>query len=238
MSTSIKKVYINDKAIFPFNNTDEILRFIENQKKILIAMNTEKILSTNEELRSIINKNIGYPDGIGAVMALRRKGIYACKIPGARLWLDIIGKFHREKCFYLIGSTDSVMECTISKLKSEFSQIKIVGFRNGYFSNNDLDEIVKDLKRTKPDIVFVAMGSPKQEYIMSHFISKYPALYMGLGGSFDLYTGATDPVPDWWKRFFKWEGLYRCFYDFKNINRWKRQLPALKIIPKIIFNKL
>jgi UDP-N-acetyl-D-mannosaminouronate:lipid I N-acetyl-D-mannosaminouronosyltransferase len=234
----MKKIYINGKAVFPFKNKEYLLQCIVKQKKIMIAINTEKILSNNERLQSIINSNIGYPDGIGAVMALRRKGIKSCKIPGACLWLDIIEKYHLEKSFYLIGSTDEVIESTVKKLKCAYPEIKITGFRNGYFENNELAVIIKDLKIKKPDIIFVAMGSPKQEYIMSELITQYPALYMGLGGSFDLYSGMTKPVPEWWIKIFKWEGLYRCFYDFKNLDRWKRQLPALKIIPKIIFNKL
>ena len=82
------------------------------------------------------------------------------------------------------------------------------------------------------------MGSPKQEYIMSILLNKYPALYMGLGGSFDLYCGKAKPVPEWWNKIFKWEGLYRTLNDFYNIKRWKRQPPVLKIIYKVIFNKL
>jgi UDP-N-acetyl-D-mannosaminouronate:lipid I N-acetyl-D-mannosaminouronosyltransferase len=234
----MERVFINGKAVFPFKNKEELLKFITKEKKILIAMNTEKILSANNKLRSIINDNIGYSDGIGAVMALKRKGIKACKIPGAYLWLDIIKQFYHEKSFYLIGSTDGVINLTVRKLTNEYPKIKITGFRNGYFDNHELAAILEDIKIKKPDIIFVAMGSPKQEYIMSELLLKYPALYMGLGGSFDLYTGMTKPVPEWWNKIFKWEGLYRSLSDFNNIKRWKRQIPALKIIPKIIFNKL
>lgn len=234
----INKIYLNGKAVYPFQNKDDLLRYIQDQKKILIAINTEKILSENQKLNSLINTNIGYPDGIGAVLALKRKGIKACKIPGAYLWLDVINKFEKDKLFYLIGSTDAVIEATVQKLTKDYSRIKIKGYRNGYFGNNEFHEIIEDIKVKKPDIVFVAMGSPKQEYIMSQLLEHHPALYMGLGGSFDLFTGKTKPVPQWWNNIFKWEGLYRALSDFKNIQRLKRQLPALKIIPKIIFNKL
>jgi UDP-N-acetyl-D-mannosaminouronate:lipid I N-acetyl-D-mannosaminouronosyltransferase len=236
--TMINKIYLNGKAVYPFQNKDDLLRYIQDQKKILIAINTEKILSENQKLNSLINTNIGYPDGIGAVLALKRKGIKACKIPGAYLWLDIINRFQQNKTFYLIGSTDLVIEATVQKLKQDYPHIKIKGYRNGYFGDNEMFSIVEDIKIKKPDIVYVAMGSPKQEYVMSELLEQHPALYMGLGGSFDLYAGKTKPVPQWWNKIFKWEGLYRCFDDFKNIDRWKRQAPALKIIPKIIFNKL
>ncbi len=234
----IDKVYLNGKAVYPFQTKDDLIGYIQNQKKILIAINTEKILSENNKLNSLINTNIGYPDGIGAVMALKRKGIKACKIPGAYLWMDIVNRFQNDKSFYLVGSTDLVIELTVQKLKIDYPHITIKGYRNGYFDNYEILEIIEDIKNKKPDIIFVAMGSPKQEYIMSELLLQHPALYMGLGGSFDLYVGKTKPVPQCWNKIFKWEGLYRCFDDFKNIDRWKRQVPALKIIPKIIFNKL
>ena len=46
-------------------------------------MNAEKILKKDEKLRKIINSNIGYPDGVGAVMALKQKSVDSVKIPGS-----------------------------------------------------------------------------------------------------------------------------------------------------------
>ncbi len=142
----MERVYINGKSVFPFKSKEELLKFISKEKKILIAMNTEKILSSNNKLQSIINDNIAYPDGIGAVMALRRKSIKAAKIPGAYLWQDIIKQFYHDKSFYLIGSTDEVINSTVKKLKSEYPKIRIAGFRNGYFDNHEFAAILEDIK--------------------------------------------------------------------------------------------
>ena len=49
----------------------------------------------------------------------------------------------------------------------------------------------------KPDVVFVAMGSPKQELLMEEMSEKHPAIYQGLGGSFDVYTGRVERAPKW-----------------------------------------
>jgi UDP-N-acetyl-D-mannosaminouronate:lipid I N-acetyl-D-mannosaminouronosyltransferase len=234
----IDKVFINGKAIYPFKSTAEVLNHIDNKIGILIAINTEKILSNDKTLTDIIENNIGYPDGIGAVFALRRKGINSSKIPGAYLWLNIIKRYYKEKSFFFIGSTSAVINATIEKLRLDFPGIKIVGYRDGYFGTNEISSIVREIKETRPEIVYVAMGSPKQEYIMDQFVRSYPALYMGLGGSFDLYCEKVKPVPIWWNKVFKWEGLYRSMLDIGNFKRWKRQIPALRIIPKLIFNKL
>ena len=234
----MNRTYLNGVATFSFSSKHELLEYIKDKKKILIAINAEKILSNDHKIKQIINDNIGYPDGIGAIMALKRKGITAVKIPGVQLWLDIINKYHNEKTFYLIGATKEVINLTVKRLKSEYPKIRIKNFRDGYFDGSDFKKIKGDIKEKKPQIVFVAIGSPKQEYIMAELIKSYPALYMGLGGSFDVYSGKVRPVPEWWKKLFKWEGIYRCFYDRRNLKRWKRQMSVLRVVYKILLNKI
>lgn len=229
---------INQYKINAFESKEDFLNQISNEKKILIAMNAEKILQNNEELKDIINKNIGYPDGMGAVMALNQKGLKAIKIPGAEFWLDIINKFQNKKSFYILGSTDEIINKCVKKLKIDFPDINILGYRNGYINDDEKNILINELKNKKPDIVFVAQGSPRQEFLMNELMKSHKALYMGLGGSFDLYVGVVKPVPNWWKKIFKWEGLYRALNDFSNIDRWKRQSTVPKLMLKLIFRKL
>ena len=99
---------INNKNVYPFKNRSDFLDFIKNKHQILIALNAEKLIKNNLDLNALINKNIGYPDGIGAVMALRRKGVNAVKIPGAEFWLNIIERYRLQKSFYFIGATQEV----------------------------------------------------------------------------------------------------------------------------------
>ena len=234
----MKRISLNGIATYAFENRAEFLSYLDSQKKMLVAVNTEKLLNSDPAFREIVNDNIGYPDGIGAVMALRRKGVKAVKIPGAQFWLDIVSRYHANKTFFLVGSTEEVIGLTVEKLRKEYPGIRIQGHRNGYFQEGELEALKTEIVEKKPDIVFVAMGSPKQELIMKVFLASHPALYMGLGGSFDLYCGKTTPVPEWWKKTFKWEGIYRCFSDIKNISRWKRQLPALRILYMLLLNKV
>ncbi len=224
-------------SVYPFTNKSHLLKYISDKKTILIALGAEKLLSKDERFREIVNRNVGYCDGIGTVLALRKKGFSVPKIPGAYLWLDIINHLMGRK-IYIIGSKEKVLQNTLDKLKTEYPKINIVNARNGYFTDKEYEELKKDVLDIKPDIIFVAMGSPRQEYIMDDLFEIHPALYMGLGGSFDLYTGLVKPVPEWWKKYFRWEGLYRQFYDLKNLKRWKRQFVVLGIVWKIILNKV
>jgi len=232
----LKPIKVNNRNIFPFKDKDQFLDTIQDYNGILIAMGAEKLLSTDKELISIVNDNIAYCDGFGAVYALKRKGAIAAKIPGAYFWLEIVRKFYKKKSFYLLGAKEDVLSETITKLNTEFEGINIVGSQNGYFENED--DIIQDILTKKPDIVFTALGSPKQELLMQKLSKRHKALYMGLGGSFDLYTGKSKPVPIWWNKVFKWEGLYRLLNDITNIKRIKRQKIVFKYFSYMIKGKI
>lgn len=214
----IKKAKIRDIQIYAFLNKKVFLDYIEDKKKILIAMNAEKILNNDQKLKKIINTNIAYADGIGAVMALRQKELKAVKIPGAELWLDIINRYHEQKSFYLLGATQEVIEKTVSKLENEFKNLNIVGFRNGFLDSSDKNKLITELMIKKPDVVFIAQGSPRQEFLMDDLIKKHPALYMGLGGSFDVYCGLKRRAPKFFLKL-NLEWFYRLLKEPTRINR-------------------
>lgn len=226
---------INNIKTYSPSSREELMNFALKEKKILIAVNAEKILHANAEMQEIINQNIGYPDGIGAVWALNKKGIKnVVKIPGCELWLDIVSKFVSEKSFYLVGGKQDVIELTISKLKSEYPNIKITGFRNGYIkTEKEIEELKQEIIEKKPDFVFVAMGSPKQEQLMKELMEVHSAVYQGLGGSFDVYTGHVERAPKWWiDKNLEW--AYRLV---KQPSRLRRQLPLIKFYLLLKLNR-
>ena len=227
-------IKINNILINAFQEKEDFLNYIIDKKKILIAINAEKILKDDKRLQEIINGNIGYPDGVGAVMALRQKGIDAIKIAGAEFWLDIVEHFYRERSFYLLGSSQEVIDGTVERLKNEFESIDIVGYRNGFLDEADKVELKKTLVEKKPDIVFVAQGTPRQEYLMDELIKVHPALYMGLGGSFDVYCGLKKRAP---KLFIdlQLEWLYRLL---KEPTRIRRQWILAKFLFMLKIGKL
>ncbi len=215
---------INSYKINAFPSKESFLNYIENRKQILVAMNAEKIIRNDKKLRTIVNNNIAYPDGIGAVLALRSKGVKAIKIPGSEFWLDIVKRFKRDKKFYLIGSSESVITATVKKLKQEYPEIQIVGYQNGFLKQGDREKLEHTLQMTQPDIIFVAQGSPRQEFLMNDLSKNYPALYMGLGGSFDIYGGEKKRAPLLFLKL-ELEWFYRLL---KEPTRIGRQLSLVK----------
>ena len=131
-----KRVDLNGVKVYPFASEKELLDYVDSCPGILVAINAEKILHANDQTRAIINRNIGYCDGSGAVMALKQKGYKEVrKIAGCELWLKIIQRFLKEKTFYLVGSKPQVIEETVAKLKAEYPEIHIVGYRDGYLKS-------------------------------------------------------------------------------------------------------
>ena len=212
------KAMINNVEIYSFESVEFFLDYITNEKKVLVAMNAEKILKKDTKLKVIINNNIGYADGVGAVMALKQKGLDAIKIPGSEFWLDIVNRFYKLKSFYIVGSSQKVIDRTIEKLKDDFPAINIVGYRNGYLKDGEKEQLKSDIVEKKPDIVFVAQGAPAQEYLMNDLMDVHKALYMGLGGSFDVYTGYKKRAPKFYLDFHL-EWFYRLLKEPTRISR-------------------
>ena len=231
---NIDSQYINGKKIHAFPSKGQFLDFLDPKKAVLVALNAEKLNKSDSKLNRIINANIGYPDGIGAVWALKRKGLDAVKIAGAEFWLDIVARYHLTKSFYLLGASQEVIDLTFSKLKDEYPGINIVGYRNGFLKEGDKMSIMEEFNQKKPDVVFVSMGSPKQEFLMEEFLKHHPALYMGLGGSFDVYSGSKKRAPKFFIRF----GLEWFYRLLKEPTRISRQLNLIKFFFKIIFDKI
>ena len=223
------RVELNGVKVHPFSSREELLDYVDQKKGILVAINAEKILHATSETRSIINRNIGYCDGYGAVMALKQKGYKdVVKIPGCELWLDLIRAMYRNgKTFYLVGGKQEVIEQTAAKLNMEFPGIRIVNYRNGYIkTDKEKADLIKDVTEMKPDVVFVAMGSPKQELLMEEMSAVHSAIYQGLGGSFDVYTGNVKRAPKWWVEH-NLEFAYRLI---KQPSRIKRQIHLLRFL--------
>lgn len=219
----------NGVKVYPFTSFQQLLDFVNGKKGILVAINAEKILHATDQTKAIINRNIGYCDGTGAVMALKSHGQKnVVKIAGCELWLRIINALYgKGTSFYLVGSKQEVIEATVSKLRQNYPGINIVNYRNGYIRTpEEKQDLIDDIAEKKPDVVFVAMGSPKQELLMEEMLERHPAIYQGLGGSFDVYTGKVKRAPKWWVNH-NLEFAYRLL---RQPSRIKRQIHLGKFL--------
>ena len=141
----------------------------------------------------------------------------------------------KHKAFYLVGSKPEVIEETVAKLRNEYQGINIVGYRDGYIKDDEEKlQLIDDIVEKKTDVVFVAMGSPKQELLMEEMHQRHQAIFQGLGGSFDVYTGHVQRAPKWWVEH-NLEFAYRLIREPKRI---KRQIHLVKYAWWLITKKL
>lgn len=237
LQTEQNRITLNNGVrLYPFSSFDELIEYAQNRKKLLVAINAEKILHATPQTMGIINRNIGYCDGTGAVMAAKQHGTKnAIKLPGCELWLKIIEKLYPQgKTFYLVGSRPEVIVKTVMRLKTQFPGIDIIGYRDGYLKDEkERNDLIEEITTKKPDVVFVAMGSPKQEILMEEMWQWHNAIYQGLGGSFDVYTGNVKRAPKWWVDH-NLEFAYRLV---KQPSRIKRQIFLLKYFVLLTFGR-
>ena len=124
----------------------------------------------------------------------------------------------------LIGAKPEIIEKAVSNLKSEVENLNIVYSHDGYFDN--WNEIMEDLKQVSPKLILVALGSPKQEkfiYEAKHLLN--PALMIGVGGSFDVWSGVVERAPEIYQKL----GLEWLYRTIKQPERFKRIFPALPL---------
>lgn len=195
----VPQVHVNGFRAYAFQSVESLLANAR-VPTILVALNAEKVGTADDRVRRIVNDNIGYADGMGVVLALRRKGLVATRIAGADLWLELLRTRPAGTRLYLVGGTTGVNEEVVRRLKDRFPRVVIAGHRDGYLNAADIDVLKRDLAAAEPEIVLVGMGSPRQELLMAELMRAWPAVYMGLGGSLDVFVGRRRRAPRWMQR--------------------------------------
>lgn len=123
---------------------------------------------------------------------------------------------------YFLGAKPSVLEKMIYVLRQTYPRLQIVGSHHGYLHPCDDEDITKEILQLRPDALFVAMGTPKQEFwIADHIDHLGVPVCMGVGGSFDVLAGIKKDAPEW-IRALAMEWFYRLAQDPKNL--WRRYL--------------
>jgi N-acetylglucosaminyldiphosphoundecaprenol N-acetyl-beta-D-mannosaminyltransferase len=187
-----------------------VQRIEKNQKSFIVTLNSTIVVrSHNDETykNTIKASDMIIPDGSGIVWALKRNsGISSERITGVDTMVRLC-KMSREKNWkvYLLGARKEVVEKTAAHLEEQFGT-NVVGYHDGYFKNDE--EISTEIEKLKPDLLFVALGIPRQEEWILRNRNLPFKLAMGVGGSFDVISGCKKRAPQLFQKF-KLEWLYR-----------------------------
>lgn len=211
---------------------EETLKEIENiiEHKIPtqhVVINAGKVvlMNENEKLKKIIAKcPIINADGQSIVWASRllNKPIKE-RVAGIDLMERLIElSARKEYGIYFFGAKEEVVRKVVKHYGEKYRNIKIAGYRNGYFKDEDIPGIIEDMKKSKADILLVAFSSPKKEYWLAEHMSKIEIPFcMGVGGSFDVVAGVTTRAPIW-MQVAGLEWFYRFLQEPRRM--WKRYL--------------
>ena len=236
------KYHLDNIEISPFSSFRSIIdgllaRLNKGVSSVAIAINPEKIMAArqDENTRAILEQSdVRYADGVGVVKALKHKyGVSVPRLPGCELWEHMMQEAgNRNIPVFLVGAKPHTLEKTTSKLKAQFAT-PIAGAQHGYFE--DESQVIEDIRASGAKIVTVALGSPKQErFIFKCQQAGIQAVFMGVGGTYDVYTGNVKRAPAMWRKL-NLEWLYRLL---SQPTRWRRQLNLLWFVVLVLLKKI
>jgi N-acetylglucosaminyldiphosphoundecaprenol N-acetyl-beta-D-mannosaminyltransferase len=140
-------------------------------------------------------------DGVGIALAARLLlGERISRCTGVQLFFHLLREAaERRWKVFLLGASPESSELACSKLSRMYPRLRIVDYAHGYFQ--DSSAIVRRINESQADLLFVAMGSPKQEFWISENRSRINAVFcMGIGGTLDVVSGKARWAPDWVRR--------------------------------------
>lgn len=190
----------------------------------IVTLNAEMTMTAraNPELGgAIAAADLVIPDGAGVVWALSRQGVKVRRSPGIELARDLLRYAENHGwTVALIGASPEVMERLRQRLARELPALRLVTAEHGYQAPEAWPVLEARLKTQKPDLVLLALGVPRQETWAQRVRQGQPGLWMGVGGSFDVWAGVKQRAPEWMGRF-QVEWLYRLLQE---PSRWRRML--------------
>lgn len=217
---------------------DDAVDYIYQTHGQIVTINPEMIEygKKNSEFKDLINNaELVVPDGVGVKIGLKILGTTVERIPGIDLGKAILKRAqYLKKTVALVGAQQDVIENAVVNLKIEMPELNIVYYRDGYFT--DENEVFQNLLLEKPDVVLVALGSPKQEFFINNIKKQLSdAIFIGLGGSFDVWAGKVKRAP----KIFRSLGLEWLYRIITEPERIKRVFPTLPLfIFKVIKERL
>jgi len=190
----------------------------------IVTLNAEMTMTAraNPALgAAIAAADLVIPDGAGVVWALRRQGVRVRRTPGIELARALLSYAEAHAWnVALIGAAPEVMEQLKGRLLEELPSLRLVLAEHGYQAAEAWPQLEHRLLSLRPDLVLVALGVPRQETWTQRLHTGQPGIWMGVGGSFDVWAGVKQRAPEWMSQL-QVEWAYRLIQE---PSRWRRML--------------
>ncbi|MBC6315835.1 WecB/TagA/CpsF family glycosyltransferase [Listeria grandensis] len=212
---------------------DELIEAAANQeRRFVVTANPEIVMHTKQDMafnHAVLQADYIVADGIGVVKAAKSIGKpLEGRVTGFDTMLGLLQKANEMKMsVYFVGAKPNVIKKLVKHVEQDYSDIDIVGARDGYFLASEAEAVADDIFQSKADFIFLALGFPRQEKWISSHIEKFnKGIFIGVGGSFDVLSGCTKRAPEFWvKSNLEW--LYRILSQPR---RWRRALAIPKFV--------
>jgi N-acetylglucosaminyldiphosphoundecaprenol N-acetyl-beta-D-mannosaminyltransferase len=202
-----------------------VIEYGERMQHVVVNVAKLVTMSHDKKLRDIVNGcDLISADGAGVVIGARMLGIQIPeRVAGIDLMKNLID-LSSQKGYgvFFLGADEEVIRDVVTHYRTLYPALKICGYRNGYFEPDEEAKIARKIREAKPDILFVAMTSPKKEKFMNMYkdTMKVPFI-MGVGGSFDVVAGKVRRAPLWMQNAgLEW--FFRLAQEPRRM--WKRYL--------------
>lgn len=215
---------VNVLAFASYNQAVEYVatRIETGQKTFCAAINPEKVQRALHDpalMAVLARADMGICDGIGIALAARwlhRRTLRRCT--GVDLFLALMARGARMRWrIFLLGASADSNEGACMHLRSRYPGLTIAGRQDGFF--RDSAAVVETINAARPDLLFVAMGSPRQEFWIDEHRDRIRAPFcMGVGGTFDVLSGRARRAPAIFRKTGT-EFLFRLLADPRRLRR-------------------
>ena len=190
----------------------------------IVTLNAEMTMAAraNPDLgQAIATADLVIPDGAGVVWALSRQGVQVVKSAGIELaWSLLRYAAAHQWRVALVGSAPAVMDELRQNLPQRLPGLNLVMAVDGFQPTESWPGLEAALRELNPDLVLIALGVPRQETWSQRVCQGASGVWMGVGGSFDVWAGVKRRAPAWMCRW-QIEWLYRLLQE---PSRWRRML--------------
>lgn len=212
---------------------EEAVNFADHGQVITINPEMIDYASKNPEFAQIIKEaELVIPDGIGVQIGLKILGHNVRRIAGIEFARKILDKFEGQPIAF-VGAKPHIIEKAVENLKKENDKFNFVYVQDGYFKDDE--RVLNEVAEHQPKVFLAALGSPKQEEFIHKLKSRLPnTLMIGVGGSFDVWSGEVERAPEIYQKM----GLEWLYRTVKEPKRFKRIFPTLPLfVLKVLRSK-
>ena len=243
MTTRYPILNIRVDAVTMAEALARVVEFVENGNRLhtLFAVNPEKNFTVPTDpmlVASFKNADMLIPDGIGMVLAARfLYGARLERVAGCELMQNICAlSAQKGYGIFIYGAKEVVNKGAVEALNRNYPGIRIVGRANGYLAEDAMPELVEQINDSGAQILFLALGSPKQEQWIARYRNQLTHIRVcqGIGGTLDVLTGNVIRAPQIFCRL----GLEWFYRLMKEPKRLERQLVLPVFAWQVLMKKL